>query len=418
MRRYCGTGRAATFHNSIPCELELARITFFGNTNNYPFLLVTGLRRLGHDARLVVNQVEPLHRPEAADPELATGYPNWVHDCSHLPESDFIAESTSIVDTVNFMAASDYAILNHIGPSLASRLSLPHLALLTGSDVTYYANPATLETRSRSWSPRFLRSPGGMLEREKWSGFIARQRSGIAAARAVSFPPQGWVPEADRLLREIGIEDERRFSVFVCDTLALRYGETQPGEKLRILNGARVNWKKPLPAGFTTQDDKVTDVLIRGFAQFLKRGGKAELRMVRKGLHVTETQELVRSLDMDRSITWLDEMELNNFRDEMRRADIVCDQFGPSFPAMTAFEAMALGKPVLGNFPLDWFSSEFGDVIPVCQAATAEEVAQQLQVFADDPHRMKTVGLAAHKFATKHLSPEANAAKCLARLGF
>ena len=419
MRRH-GRRASDVAHENSSIDLvgaDLATITFFGNTNNYPYLLVSGLRRLGHDARLVVNQAEPLHRPESADPKLAAGYPYWLHDCSHLPEADFVAESTAISDTLNFVAASHYAVLNHLGPSLAARLDIPHLALLTGSDLTYYANPATVDTRSRSWDPDFQRSPGGVLAREKWTAFIERQRCGIATSRAVSFPPRGWVAEADALLSDIGIDDQRRFSLFVCDTLVLSYSETYPGEKLRVLNGARVNWKKPLPAGFSTQDDKGTDVLIRGFAEFLSHGGKAELRMVKKGIHVEETRELARLLGVDGAVTWLDEMPLSAFRDEMRRADIVCDQFGSSFPAMTAFEAMALGKPVLGNFQLDWFKTEYGDAAPVCQAANAQEVAQQLEQLVRSPERMKSLGWAAREFATKHLSPEANALKCLQRLG-
>jgi glycosyltransferase involved in cell wall biosynthesis len=157
-------------------------------------------------------------------------------------------------------------------------------------------------------------------------------------------------------------------------------------------------------------------VLLAGFAAFLRHGGKGELRMVRKGLHVKETEHLARSLDIESCITWLDEMPLIAFREEMRQADIVCDQLGPSFPGMTALDAMALGRPVIGNFQIDWFTRQFGEGLPVCQAATAQEITRHLDALAGTPERIRKIGLAAREFAVKHFSPEANAVKCLQRL--
>jgi glycosyltransferase involved in cell wall biosynthesis len=395
----------------------LARINFFGNTNNYPYLLVKGLRSLGHDARLVVNQSEALHRPEAADASLARGYPDWIYDCSSLSEEEFVAEAPRICDVLNFIAAGDCAVLNHLGPSLASRLTIPHVAFLTGSDITYYANLDTLAARSSVWDEHFRRSPGGLLAHEKWHKFIGRQRIGIATARGISCSPKGWIPEVDRILEEIGVQDDRRFSMFICETSELQYSTPPSRAWLRVLNGARINWKKPMPAGFTTQDDKGTDVLLEGFAAFLRHGGKAELRIFRKGLHVKETEQLACFLGIESQITWLDEMPLSAFREEMRQADIVCDQLGPSFPGMTALDAMALGRPVIGNFKTDWFERQFGEALPVCQAATAQEITRHLDAFAGTRERIRKAGLAAREFAVKHLSPEANAARCLQRLG-
>ena len=72
------------------------RIGIFGNTNNYPYTLALGLRRVGVETVLAVDRREPLHRPEAKDPSLAASYPYWILDCSDVSEEDFVLESSRI----------------------------------------------------------------------------------------------------------------------------------------------------------------------------------------------------------------------------------------------------------------------------------------------------------------------------------
>ena len=54
------------------------RIGFIGNQNNYPFMLARGLRRLGHDVRVVIDRPEPLDRPESRYADITRPYPDWI----------------------------------------------------------------------------------------------------------------------------------------------------------------------------------------------------------------------------------------------------------------------------------------------------------------------------------------------------
>lgn len=392
-------------------------VSFFGNTNNYPYLLVKGFLENGIEARLVVNRREPLHRPEFADPELARGYPEWIFDCSDLLESDFAAESPRIGPVLNYLEYSDFAVMNHIGPSIAKRVGLPYLCALTGSDVTYYADQRTPEIRTRSWSEQFRTSPSGLLDLDIWTRFVERQRAGIAHCRALSFSPRGWDPAGDRVLDSLGIADDRRFTIYLCDTKALAPSRPKRRSTLRVLNGARLNWCKPLPEGFTSLDDKGTDILVKGAALFLKQGGRIELRLVEKGLHVLQTRALVESLGIGRHVRWFKELPLAKFRKLMRDSDVVCDQVGPSFPAMTAFEAMALGRPVVGNFRMEWFRGRFGEAPPACQAQSPEEVAAAFDRLAGDFAFREALSESGRRFAETHCSPSASARTFATRLG-
>ena len=394
------------------------KIGLFGNTNNYPLLLAIALRKMGHDAVLVVNRSERLHRPESKYPHLEGRYPYWILDCASLPEEEFLAATPRIGPVLDFLAGgADALILNDLGPSLARMCGTPALAFMTGSDLTYYADPAMSRARQHGWEPSFTGSPSGRLWIRHFDAFVERQRSGIRDATAVSAPPPGLLPEVDAILADIGVGAERREFLYFADTTNPPVTPRRTPGRLRVVNGARLNWKTPLPAGFASQDHKGTDVLLHGFARFVAGGGEAELVMFRKGLHVTETEDLAASLGLGPFITWRGETTLREFYDAIADADVVCDQFGDSFPGMVSVDAMARGLPVIANFRPAALGPLFPEPIAGCHAATPDEVAAQLHRLAGSARARVDAGRAARRFARLYLSPETNARRCLQRLG-
>jgi hypothetical protein len=395
------------------------RIGIFGNTNNYPLMLAIGLRQLGHEAVLVVNRTQPLHRPEAKYPEWQSRYPEWILDCSMIPEEDFMAATPRIGPVLDFLGRrSDALVLNGPGPSLLEFCPKPAMAFLTGSDLTYYADPAMRTLRQRRWSDDQRNAPSGRLSTRHLDGFIERQRAGIRSATVVSAPPPGLVPEMDALLNDIGVPEVRRHFVFMADTDVPPARPDRRNRRLRIVNGARLNWQKPLPAGYTSQDHKATDILLGGFARFLAGGANAELVLFRKGLHVAETEELAASLGIASHIVWRDEVPLREFYREISEADIVCDQLGESFPGMVTVDAMAIGIPVIANLRPEILGSYFTEPIAAWHARTPDDVATHFAALASSPRARIAAGRAARRYARLHLSPAAQARRCLARLGF
>jgi glycosyltransferase involved in cell wall biosynthesis len=394
------------------------KIGIFGNTNNYPLLLAIGLRELGVDVVLIVNRKERLHRPESKYPEWQGNYPHWIVDCSDLAEEDWVAASPRLRDVINHLALrSDGLVLNDVGPSLLEFCALPAIALITGSDLSYFGNDRTVDLRWHGADPVFRDSPGARLEIRRWREFIARQRAGILSAKAVSAPLPGLVPAIDELLSGIGVPATRRDFFYLADVANTVAHATVPNQRLRVLNGARLNWKKPLPSSFSSQDHKGTDTLLGGFARFVASGGDADLVLFRKGLHVAETEALARSLGVDSRIIWRDEMSLRDFHAELSQADIVCDQLGESFPGLVALDAMAIGIPVIANFQPEIMGRYFPEPVAACQARTPSEVAGHLASLASSDRARATAGRAARDFAHAHLSPKANAVKCLRHLG-
>lgn len=394
-------------------------IVLFGNINNYPLILAEGLMSLGHKVHLVVNRPEELHRPEAKYPDWRGAYPGWVVDGSFLTEEDVIYE-TAVLDRILYHITTDVdlVIVNDIGPALAGRLRCPHVALLTGSDIFYYANFDSITRRTCTWDSDFRRSPEGRRYLRKLADLVARQRDGILSASVVCYAERGLIPESDRLLDEMGIVNTQRLMVHFSNIHGLKTQPPACNEKLKILCGGRIVFRREAHPSFNSQDFKGTDILLRGYALYCQRGGEGELRLPRKGQDVEAARELIRELAIDSRIVWVDEMPLSAFYEEMSRADLICDQFGPSFPGMVTMDAYALGRPVMANFRNEIFSKRFPEPLPGFDAKSPEEVADHLMCLERDRGLLAEMGALSRAYAEKYLAPECMARQLLDRLGY
>jgi glycosyltransferase involved in cell wall biosynthesis len=389
-------------------------IGIIGNINNYPFVLGEGLRGCGARVSLVLTRPDILHHPVKAG--LEREIPDWVYDASSLGQEAFENQDGSIGEALNFaLNDADFVILNDVGPSLCNLISVPILSLLTGSDLSYYANPQSGAMRRESWGQAYLRSPAGLMHSDQWDQLILRQRTGIRHSRVVSHPSRGLLPGGDALLDQIGVGEEQRMFLYFTDTNRVERAPMPGGEVLKILNGARLNWVDPMPTGFTDQDHKGTDRLLRGLRLFLDRGGAAELTLVAKGLHVAETRKLVAKLRLQSHVVWRDEMTAAEFSALIADHHVVCDQFGRSLPGMVGLTAMARGRPVLARFPLETLNSLHGEPWPVCHAETPAAIADHLLALSDPEFRSR-LGDDARRFADRYLSPRAAGAACIERL--
>lgn len=184
---------------------------------------------------------------------------------------------------------------------------------------------------------------------------------------------------------------------------------------MRLFNGTRLTWVKPIEPGRSPLDYKGTDTLVRGLGLFVKRhpGAPIEVRVVRKGMHVAQTEQLVRDEGLGGVVTWLEEMPLRDFYRELAQADIVFEQFDEGAVGMTGLDAMALGKPLVANGRPEIFTRAIGQPLPLCQAATPEEVCAQLERLVPDAAARSAVGLLARRYVERAMMPRFFAEKCV-----
>lgn len=394
-------------------------IAIFGNTNNYPLLLAQGLKGLGHNVRLILNRKEILHRPEARYPEWAGGYPEWVFDCSNITDEDIAYQTPAIDAAIHHLTHNvDLVILNDTGPALAGSLRSPHVVVLTGSDLAYYASFDSLQMRTSMWDPEFKRSLQGRRYLSHFADFVARQRDGILAAETLCYGQRGLVPAGDRLLDEIGVQDRRRLMLHFSNTVDLQSKPAPQNQRLTILCGSRIVYRPEQNPALSAMDFKGTDVLIKGFAQYIKSGGLGELRLPRKGQDLEAAVVLIADLGIEENIHWLDEMPLAQFYDEMAAADLICDQFGTSFPGMVTTDAYALGRPVMANLRNEIFGQRFSEPLPGFDAKTPEQVAEYLISVERNPELLADMGRKSRAYAERFLSPQSMAQQLLEKCGF
>jgi glycosyltransferase involved in cell wall biosynthesis len=393
------------------------KIGFFGNTNNYPFMLAQALREFGHDVVMVISSQELLNRPESRYPEFKQAYPDWIVDAAHLSEWDLIALSPSLAPVLDVLSTCDALVLNFTGPSLWPLLRRPAIALLTGSDLEHYANFATVEVRSASWDPAHKASAEGQMNLNLLRDFVQRQREGIREAVAVRYFPRGLVAAGDAMLDELGVSDAKRVFLLSAELELVTPTPPPHNNPLRIFCATRLTWKLPIEPGRSLLDYKGSDIMVRGLGLFYRQTGvRLDIQLVRKGLHVAETEQLIVEEGLTDQVTWSDEMFLTEVWAEYRRSDIVIEQLGNSAIGSAGLEAMAAGRPVIGNARPEMFEHYFGQHSPICQAQTAEEVCAQLKRLVSNPAKREKIGALGRRFVEEHCSPRRAAQTCLERL--
>lgn len=404
------------------------KIGFFGNTNNYPFALARAMRRLGHDVLFIVDRPEPLNRPESRYADISVPYPEWIVDLSpldlHVPIHPSPSGRSRAID---LLKGCDAVVLNMLGPSLLPEIRRPAVAMLTGSDLEFYAN--------YRFVPYYLRTVrGGFLGiftvhlklYAKDVLFLIRlvsaQREGIRLATAVNYFAKGFVGNGDALLEGIGVPERRRMFFIMTDLDMIRPLPMPRNDVVRIYSVARLTWKTPLrrPAdeGLTSElDYKGSDVMVRGLGMYVRKTGvPLDIRLVKKGRHVEETMRLAEEEGISGLVTWLEEMTQKDVLEEYARADIVFDQLGNAVIGMGGVDAMAAGRPVIANARPEIMDRVFGVRSPICQASTPEEVCAQLELLVPDAAEREKAGLESRRFAEAHFSPEHAARMCLERL--
>ena len=392
------------------------KIGFLGNANNYPFMLARAIKSLGHDVVFVVDSESRLNRPEGRYKEITLPYPPWIIDCSPLDLWQYPKESAKTEQVVRILKGCDALVLNEFGLSLSGRIKKPAFALLTGTDLEVLADPRyvdacigvvdeSISLLKKIWSWRLMAKQ--KRRRHHLLHLVSAQRSAIHHAVGVHYFPKGMLPNADRLLDELGVDEDRRVFSLPAEIWRNEYAPYPRNRILRLFNVARLQWRKP-PGDFICElDYKGTDVLIQGLGLFVRENKiPIEIRLVKKGVDLDITRQLIKEEGIESSVTWRDEMNQNKLYDEYKNADIVSEHFGKGSIGMGAVDAMAVGRPVIANGSPDVFTRALGETPPICHATTAEEVRSQLVRLAADRDLREAIGKQSRSYVEKYCTPE------------
>lgn len=378
------------------------KIGFIGNMNNYPFTLALALREQGADVRFLVDSTYPLCRPEARFAESG-GYGDWIFDLAPMRTWDVVLPTPKRRRALRLLADRDAIVANNWGIALSALTDKPSFAISTGSDLDTLANEQYLdrigEEGGANWSSSLRNASKHWLYRR----LIPLQREGFRRALGVEYAWPGILPHGDRLLAEIGVARERRHSFMLTDLDQLKRTPPPGNPVPRVLVVARVNWKEPLPPGFSVLDNKRTDIFLEGAARYVRSGHPLQIRLFRKGLHLRETEALIARLGFDEHVVWLDEMPQADFVRQIAEADIVADHFGEGTIGIGARDSFAIGRPVIAGADPALFQDHAGESLPIVNARDPGEVEAALHRLRD-PRLREEVADRARRFAERHFS--------------
>lgn len=387
------------------------KIGFYGNANNYPFMLARALRRAGHEVRFFVASRERLNRPEHRYADVSVPYPSWIVDVSHVFRWHCLVPGPSRFRLLAELNSCDAVILNEEGPALAAGLHVPYVVLLTGSDVEIFANPAQV----RSLKPQVIEHPlwlrhtiAGLLPDSLiLNRLIMPQRAGLKGARAVFFLPRGIAPVADRILDEIRVAPPNRRESLFTDIELAAFSPLPHRSPLRVVSATRLTWLPDQSAGLSTLDLKGTDVMIRGLAEYCNRNGaKLDIHLVRKGRHISETAQLVREVGLDDQVTWHDQMNQQAVLRFFREADVVIEQLAQSAVGMAGLDAMATGRPLIANGRPEFIERIAPGPSAILQATTPEQVAGHLAALVASKSYREDVGRRSRTYIERNFSAD------------
>lgn len=371
------------------------RIGFIGNANNYPFMLARALIRLGHDVVFIVSHDKsvPLDRPENKYDDISP-YPAWIIDLSRLELWNYAVSSSQKSQVVDILQTCDVIILNQYYICLAPEIMKPCIILLTGTDLLTCSRLDHVDEMTDVSCCYEPYTEDFSFVRKFYQARVDAQRFGVKNALFVNFYPKGSSSEVDNLLSEIGVADENRSSFLMTDTFHIPYCELPHNDRLRVFCATRLTWDRTKPPSYTVLDYKGSDVMIKGIGLFIKSGGDAEVHLIKKGAHITETLELAEKAGVSDHLIWHDEMTQKEVYEQYRLCDIVIEQLDKNLKGllgMSGLDAMATGRPVIAyDHSYSPFTKAFPGASPICHAATPQEVCDQLIMLSDYETRKKT----------------------------
>jgi glycosyltransferase involved in cell wall biosynthesis len=351
--------RAAT--TASTATTRPVRVAFYGNVANNFYQLAKAVRQWPDiDAHLYLDSNDNLQgSPENDDPELSGNYPPWVHRIrpSRLHEKVLPWRRPLVRE----LAQYDLVLVSGGGPMYASYAGRPVAFFATGGDLTMVPYPLEFHFLH----PGFVR---------KLKSFVL----GTIQRRGIKKCDELWILPFPPLLhgfRKLGVSEERisySFSPLVIDTK--RFAEHPDPENSGVAAvheiRSRFDFSVFHPSRLLTEVPesmkaagqwKGNDILIRAFAQFLKRTGakRAGLVLIARPQDVVDTvddraaKKLIDDLGIQESVLWLDPPRRSNFtRAELvalySACDVAAGDFGAGWFGSITLEGLALSRPVIG----------------------------------------------------------------------
>ncbi len=376
------------------------RIALFGP---FMFEFAAGLRdETGHEVHLFLDAAtlprSLAHEPLIRDPTFATIGP-WATRSAIL--------SPRRAPITRELAAYDVSVVTELGPVFARYSDNEYVFVPTGWDLK--GGPFPLRTaRTR---PRGRGDFSALL--------VARRlRSGIRGASAIwAAPFLPFVNASSALGVSLTTTIPQPIDTTLFSPAPRREISNRP---LTIFHPSRMQFDRRRWTPSSGQW-KGNDILLRGFADVIRRGIDARLVLIEResSMDQEEGRRLLEDMGVSDRVIWLNAGTTAGYSwgelvEHYRSAGVVVDEFGGWF-GLVALEGASCGKPVL-----NYLDSTHGDGVveslypgghPFLQAQSAEEVCNVIMELTD--HELRTsIGRASRQWVMDHHERSLVARRC------
>jgi glycosyltransferase involved in cell wall biosynthesis len=337
------------------------RILFAGNIANVGYLNCKYLRKQGIFADLLMESNPPeVYDPLKTDSSLNGKYPDWIR-FFHRGKYGWKRNILKILRDKKYdliQSQYDFTIFSYI-----SRKT--YVPQIVGSDLSELA---------------FSNSIRGMLFRRA-----------LKKAKIIFFT----TPPDKILLEKLNIHT----GIFVPIMWDTNY--FQPDDS-KLNNGSNLTIFHPT---YLDLKFKGNDILIEGFAKFVKTTPNAILIIVDRGIDSKSTHKLVEKLRLENNVKFIKgPLNYEELRIQYINSDIIADQFIVPGMGGIACESLACGKPLLINCPPDNYQNLHDEEPPILHCKNPEDILKNLKILKDKEFR-KNIGNRGRDWIVKHHSP-------------
>jgi len=336
------------------------KILFAGNLVNVNYHTVKQLRKDGIDAELLLDP-SGTNDPVNIDSNLKNGYPDWFHIYDRK-------KSNWKLVVIKTMRNKKFDLIHASAelPIFTNFSRKPFIVQALGSDFR------------ELWLENSIK--GKLLKR-------AYRKS-----KVILFSMPDHIP----IYKKSGLKNGI-FLPLIVDTSIFTPQIIQNNpfkDKFVILHATSLIW-----------NIKGNDLLINGFAEFIKKYPNSLLIIIERGIDSKRTRSLVHSLNLSDKVKFvngpLDRVELLRY---YNLSDVVADEF--ILPAMSGItnEALCCGKPVITCYPKDDFAGVYTENPPIFNANNSIEICKQLELLTDKKRR-KEIGKKGREWIIKNNNP-------------
>jgi len=339
------------------------KILYAGNVANFGYVISKLLRTSEIEVDLLMKKNPPDHQdPLKKDPTLHNEYPHWIHFFDKKKHK----WKRSIL---KLMREKKYDLIQ-------AQSELIIFAYI--SRKSFVAQPVGSELRSLA----FQNSIRGIL-----------MRRALKKAKAVIISG----PEQLSLVRKLNLNN------FVVIPFSPEFSSFEPMivakkelvDNFIIFHPANLDWTM-----------KGNNILLEGFAKFVKDYIKASLIIIDWGKDSQKTHQLVKSLGIENKVNFLKKpLALEDLKYYYNMCDVVADQFVLEDIGAIGREAMCSQKPLLANFNEDGYRAFYTELPHVVKASTPQEVVTQLQILSNEKTRLD-IGKKSREWMEKNNSTE------------